>query len=407
MARVLMHRRLDEALGQSLITLLCGLPRVGRTALIRQWAGGRPDTILSSMGGATQKIASVIVFDHFAMRDVDAFVELFRTGDRRDSRTRFVIVPTDLLTAERLRDALAGSVRTLDLDPLQFDDILAETELMSIAIGPTTAMAGPSATNLSPLGLERSWLRGGFPNSLEAESDEASMAWRRTMLDAVLARDYSEWGVPRTTRFPAILRWVANHNGAEFDDTSCTFASKGDLQAALYVLEKLGLTRRIPNFPAGSDASLAKKPRLYVRDTGVLHAMLGIETIGQLRDHPKLGDSWESYATEALVLAAGGRANGQFFRQRGGGGEDEVDLVLDFRPRIPDVLAIEFKHSPTKGPTGGFFEACTVIAATDRFVVHAGLTTITEHSVDRLDLASAIRRVSQAAVRSTVEARAS
>ena len=399
MPRAELKNQLNAAVGQSRITLVQGLPRVGRTEAVKRWAGGRPDAMIQSFGSG-EDIAPVMVFDHFRAEQVDAFVAHFRVAEAAEARTRFLIVPTDLLTAERVRDALAGSVLPFDIAPLQLDDFLAEQSVLSAAGGPSAALVAESRPTNSPApDPDQHWLRGGLPESLSADGDAASLAWRRGMLETLLARDYTSWDVPRASRLPEILRWVANQNGGELDDTSCPVAKRADLRSALYVLERLGVTRRLPNFPAGSSSSLGKKPKLYIRDSGLLHAMLGIERVAQLRDHDDAGDRWEGYAIEALILAGADQCSAQFYRVKGSEGEgaDEIDLILDFVSRGAGRVAIECKLSPDQGAHAGFYRAREEIGAIDRFVVHSGTTASLDGAVHRLDLPSAVRRIQQIA----------
>lgn len=399
MARADFKKQLDAAVEQSRITLVQGLPRVGRSVAVKQWAGGRHDAAIQPFGSGND-LAAVMVFDHLRSYQVDDFVVHFRAAEAAQARTRYLVAAVDLITAEKIRDALAGSVLTLELAPLQPDDFMAEQPVLSAAAGPSAGLAAVSVpTNAPFLNPDRHWLRGGLPESLSADSDAASLAWRRGMIATLLARDYTSWEIPRASRLPEILRWAANQNGGELDDTSCPVAKRADLRSALHVLDRLGVTRRLPNFPAGSSSSLGKMPKLYVRDSGLLHAMVGIETVAQLRDHEGVGDSFEGYAIEALILAAGERCRAQFYRVKGNGGEgaDEIDLVLDFPSHGARRIAIECKLNPDQGAKAGFYRACDDIGYTDRFVVHSGTTAVQDGTVERLDLPQAVRRIQRIA----------
>ena len=217
------------------------------------------------------------------------------------------------------------------------------------------------------------------------------------MLDGVLARDYTEWKIERAFPLADVLRWLANQNGSELDENGCPFAKRQELRSAVYVLERLGLVRRLPNFPAGSSASMAKKQKVFVRDTGVLHALLGIETSTQLWSHSGIGGSFESYATEALILAADGRCGAQFYRKKGSEGDDEIDLILDFPSQRARLVAIEFKVGQGQKAKKGFHNGCNALGVKeqDRFVVHSNNRSILDQQVHRLDLKSAVERVTK------------
>lgn len=394
MARAELPARLDAAVAQSRITLVIGLPRAGRSALISRWARGRTDAALVPFDPDGDDVASIMIFDHLTVDDVDGFIRRFRSAEQAEARTRFVAAPVDLTVTDRLGTALSGSVLTLDLSPLQLDDFIAEAPVLSSADGPISGLvAEPVPTNTPAYDAERHWLRGGLPESLAADTDHASLVWRRGLIATLLARDYSSWDVPRASRLPEILRWAANQNGGELDDTACPVAKRADLRSALYVFDRQGVVRRLPNYPAGSSSSLGKKPKLFVRDSGILHAILGIETAEQLRNHPDVGDSWEGYAIEALIGAGADRCSSQFYRAMGSDGEDEIDLVLDFRALCGKLVAIECKVSPEQSARVGFYRGCEAIGATDRFVVHSGAQAILADPVDRIDLLTALSRI--------------
>ncbi len=344
-----------------------------------------------------------MVFDHFAAAEVNDFVYRFRAAEQSGADNRFILIPTDLVAANSLQSALSGNVRTIHVDPLQLDDAIAENQILSAASGPSPGlMPVASPTNAEVFDSEKHWLRGGLPESLAADSDNASLVWRRQLLSDLLARDYSSWDVPRALRVPDILRWIANQNGGEFDDNSCPIeiAKRSELRSAIHVLDKLGVIRRLSNFPVGSNSSFGKKQKVYIRDSGILHALLGIETIAQLRAHQKIGESWEGYAIEALISTTADACTPQFYRIKGDDGvTHEIDLVLDFQPKRNELVAIECKTSPDAGARPGFYRGCEAIGATRRFIVHSGRNPSQDGLVARLDLPTALRQVAEIVAR--------
>ena len=387
---------LDKAVLEHRVTLVHGLPRVGRSKTVKRWSEERDDVEILHGRPRPPGTKPVRLFDHFELTEVAAFVTLFRTLERAGHDVRFVVVPVDLLTLRQLQEILTGSVNLLTIDPLQPDEFIAERVISFEATGPTgeaLAMSGP--TNAAASDPDLHWLRGGLPESLDAGTDQASLAWRRQLIDSLLVRNYASWDITAATKLSDILLWVANLNGAELDETGCPIAKRGELLSALHVFDRLGLTRRLPNFPAGTSAGLDKKPKLFIRDSGILHAMLGIVTTAQLRKHSAIGESWEAYALDALITAADGRCTPQFYREKLSGeeGADEIDLVLDFRQFNDRLVAIECKTNPSKEARAGFHRGMQTIEATDGFVVHSGSTAQLSGRVDRLDLTSAIQRV--------------
>lgn len=397
MRRPRLEARIDASVQNSRVTLLHGLPRVGRTRIAKDWAACRGDVAVVPADGLAPD-APILLFDHLRQADVAGFVGRFREYEAKSRPTRFVVVPSSLFAMRQLSAELAGAVHQIDVDPMQLEDYLGETASVSDAQGPVlTASPEPVATNTAPPNQDVHWLRGGLPPSINADSDEASLTWRRDMLVGLFDRDYSSWNLPTGVSLLHVLRWAANKPGSELIDTDCPNVKKPDLLTALYILDRLGVTRRLSNYPAGTNDGMAKKEKLYIRDSGLLHAMNGIATVEQLRTQVGIGESWESYGLETLILAAGGHATPQYYRIMGDNGEEEIDLVLDFKPKLGRIIACEFKTSPSKEPLPGFFGACAKIEATDRFVVHSGSTANLNHSVHRLDLMTAVRRIAEIA----------
>jgi len=386
---------LNDAVRYSRITLLHGLPRVGRTEVVTNWGKERGDIEHTAVADLHLQGAAVRFLDHFRLEDVDGLVDWYRANENDAALPRLVIAPIDLLTRRKLSDALTGSVRLIALNPMQLADFLEEHSLASGTSGPTTEIVAEPQTTISPaLDPHVHWLRGGLPESLYTENDEVSFAWRAQMIQGLLNRDYSSWGIAANASLRDVLRWVANRNCGELDDADHPTMTKRDLRSALYVLRELGIIRTLSNFPEGSDESFGELPKIYVRDSGLLHAILGIETLEQLRRHPKVGDCWESYALEEMIVATEGYMSPQFYRKTvDGPGADEIDLVLDGQKLGGRIVAIECKTNPSDRPKLGFYRGCEAIGATDRFVVHAGVEPILGGAVDKLDLTSALRRL--------------
>jgi hypothetical protein len=392
MARSRLPRDLTVGVAGNRITLLVGLPRVGRSKALGAWAAGRNDILPFDVTDAP----GVMLLDHIGFAQVPDLTSRFRAAEAASLDVRFVAAPVDMATAHRIATEFAGSVCRIECDPLQLDDIIAEQAAPTTASGPTAdvvAVAGPAPSPAFDPGLV--WLRGGLPQSLAFAEDEVSLNWRRQLLDHLLSRDYSTWDVPAASRLPDVLRWLANQNGGELDESGTgPLDKKADFKAAVHVLEHLGLVRRLRNRAFGDVASLSKLSKVYVRDSGLLHSVMGIETLEQLLTHDAKGESWESHALEALIQAADRRGSPQFYRRKsGGGGEDEIDLVLDFKARCGKLIGIEFKVAPHAAVKPGFHSGCDAIGATDRLVVHAGAEPLMGTGIERLDLASAIQRV--------------
>lgn len=388
--------QLDSAVERSGVTILRGLPRVGRSSFLVDWQRRRADAKRCQGVDDVLLEPGVFILDHIDNRSIDRIIEVVRAAEEARSRTRLVVVPSDLAAAERLRTTLPGAVGTVEITPFRLEEVAVDVQMQQLDAGPIDAVPAAAAP-IAQRSAEpyRLWLRGGFPDSFQANSDKESLGWRREMLDGLLARDYTQWGVERAFPLDHMFRWLANQNGSELDENACEFAKRQELRSAVHVLELLGLVRRLPNFPAGSSASMGRKQKLFVRDTGLLHSLLGIETAMQLRAHSAIGGSFESYATEALILAAEGRCSAQFYREKGSNGEEEIDLVLNFPSQNGRLAAIEFKVGENQKAKRGFYSGCEALGVTDRFVVHSGDAADLSEDVHRLDLKTAIGRIAQ------------
>jgi hypothetical protein len=217
----------------------------------------------------------------------------------------------------------------------------------------------------------KAWLRGGFPRSVLADSDEASAAWRANFITTYLERDIPLLGprIPSETlrRFWTMLahRQASLLNTAELARSLAvdgkTVASYVDLMVDLL------LVRRLSPLHTNVGKRLTKSPKVYVRDSGLVHALLRIDTMDDLLGHPILGASFEAFVIENLITAAPPRTQPSFYRTAAGA---ELDLVLD----LPGARrwAVEVKHGHAPALSKGFFHALEDVEPERTFVVYSG-----------------------------------
>ena len=268
---------------------------------------------------------------------------------RRQGKTggRFLLLGSasmDLL--KQSGESLAGRIAYLELNPF---DVLE------------TGVDEP----------EKLWVRGGFPGSYLAPDDQLSFAWRGDFLRTYLERDIPQFGsrVPAETlrRFWTMLA----HNQATTLNAAALAQSLGidgkSVARYLDLLVNLLLVYRLPPWAQNAGKRLVKAPKVFVRDTGLVHALLGLVNKEQLLSHPVAGPSWESFVIENLLrlLPQGGSAN--FYRTAAGA---EIDLVLT----LPggQLWAVEIKRSSAPQVARGFYQACADLQPTRRFVVYPG-----------------------------------
>jgi predicted AAA+ superfamily ATPase len=219
--------------------------------------------------------------------------------------------------------------------------------------------------------LESLWTRGGFPESYLSKTDELSLEWRVDLIRTYLERDIPQFGprIPAETlrRFWTMLA----HNQGGLHNASKVAAGLeiSPQTASRYtdLLVDLLLVRRLQPYHVNVGKRLVKSPKLYIRDSGLLHALLNLRDRDSLLGHPVAGGSWEGYVIENLLSAGPARAVPGFYRTSGGA---EVDLVLE----LPggERWAIEIKRGQSSNPSRGFYEACQDLKPARKFVVYAG-----------------------------------
>jgi len=222
--------------------------------------------------------------------------------------------------------------------------------------------------------LDRLWLRGGFPESFLAASDARSLRWREDFIRAYLERDIPQFG-PRIAAATLRRFWtmLAHHQGALLNVAQLARNLGVDAKTAagyIDLLVDLLLVRRLPAWHANLGKRLVKSPRVYVRDSGLLHALLAIGDKETLLAHPVVGASWEGFAIGNVLASAPGGVQSLFYRTSAGA---EIDLLLVW----PDgrKWAVEIKRSLSPRPERGFHAACADLEPERRFVVYPGTET--------------------------------
>ena len=243
-------------------------------------------------------------------------------------------------------ESLAGRIAYLELGPLDIREVAERDQT-------------------------RLWTRGGFPRSFLAPTDEDSAVWREQFIRTYLERDIPALGprVPAQTlrRFWTML---AHSQGGLWNAASLARSLAVDGKTvARYVdlLADLLLVRRLPPFHANVRKRLAKSPKVYVRDSGIVHALLRLDDPESVLGHPIAGASWEGFVVETLLRAAPERTQASFYRTASG---VEIDIVLE----LPGarVWAIEIKRGLAPAVSRGFRTALDDVQPERAFIVHGG-----------------------------------
>lgn len=299
----------------------------------------------------TQHADKLVILD-----EIQRTPQLFRSMrgliDKRrrhgQGKGRFLVLGSasiDLL--KQSSETLAGRIRYLELAPLDAGEVGSKR-------------------------LDALWLRGGFPDSLLAASDSASLRWRRDFISTYLERDIPQLGprIPAETlrRFWTML---AHQQCGLLNAAALARALAVDgktVAAYLDLLVDLLLVRRLTPWHGNIRKRLVKSPKVYVRDSGLVHALLGLGDREALLAHPVAGGSWEGLAIESLIAAAPNGTEAHFFRTAAGA---EIDLLLTL-PGQREPWAIEIKRGLTPKIERGFHLACDDVDPGRRLVVYGG-----------------------------------
>ena len=357
-------RDVESALERQAAAALIGPRQVGKTTLALEIGRTRGALYLDLEDRADRdKLADPALFlDRFDDRLVildeihrapDLFQSLRSAIDRGrregKGKGRFLVLGSasiDLL--RQTGETLAGRIAYVDMAPLNALEVEDSRDAR-----------------------ERLWLRGGFPDSYLARSDRESMALRRDFARTYLERDVAAFG-PRVPA-PALERlWtMLAHGQGTLSNASALAAALGantrSVSRYIDLLAELLLVRRLPPLRANIGKRLVKSPKVYVRDSGLVHALLGIETPEQLAGHPVAGRSWEGHVVETLLSVLPPGAAAAFYRTSAGA---EIDLVIDLAGG--GRLAVEIKRSLSARPSRGFHAARADLSPARAFVVHAG-----------------------------------
>lgn len=229
-------------------------------------------------------------------------------------------------------------------------------------------LSGLSVLELGAEASERLWIRGGFPDSVQAPDDASSSIWREQFIRTYLERDIPQLGprIPAETlrRFWTMLA----HSQGGLLNAAALGRSLGvdgkTIRHYLDLLVDLLLVRQLPPLVANAGKRLVKAPKVYIRDSGLVHTLLGLDGAEAVLGHPVAGASWEGFVLETLLTVIPQRAQASFYRTAGGA---EMDLVID----LPngERWAIEVKRSLSPVLSRGFHQSRADLAAQHCFVV--------------------------------------
>ena len=388
-------RAIETTVRERLISMpavvLLGPRQVGKTTLARKIAASWPgDSLYLDMERPADRLrlddadsylraqqGRLVVIDE--IHRVPHLFEILRgiVDDWRAAGLRnghFLLLGSAALDLmQQASETLAGRVAYIDVTPITAIDL--------------------DASIRPDLSHQMLWLRGGFPDSLLAATDAASLNWRRDFIRSYLERDIPMFAA----RLPAVsvgrLWTMLAHNQGEMLTQSRLAQALGVSAPAvgryLDLLVQLQLVRLLPPWHSNAGKRLVKTPKAYVRDSGLVHALLELQDLHSVLGHPVAGHSYEGMVLETLIAAAGPRYGAHFYRTQDGA---EIDLVLSIGNR-PEI-GIEVKRSSAPSPQKGFAIACDDLAITRRFVVYPGTERFSlRHGAQAIGLSEVVKEI--------------
>jgi uncharacterized protein len=263
---------------------------------------------------------------------------------------RFLVLGSasiDLL--KQSSETLAGRIEYLELAPLQALEVAAaEKELTQL------------------------WLRGGFPDSLQAKTDKDSLIFRQNFIRTYLERDIPYFGpkIPTTT-LRRLWLMLAHTQGSLLNASKLAESlsvTSPTVQSYIDLLCDLFLVRRLTPFFSNLKKRLVKSPKVYIRDSGIVHALLNLATYDELLGHPVIGSSYEGFVIENILTTVSASTEASFYRTAAGA---EIDLLLNLGGK-KGLWAIEIKHSLSPKLTKGNINALADLNPNKVFIVYPG-----------------------------------
>lgn len=271
-----------------------------------------------------------------------------RKGERTAHFLLLGSASKDLL--QKSSESLAGRIRYMELTPFNLTELNdAEKEGFN---------------------LERLWLRGGFPDSYLAPTEEESADWRSDFLATYVERDIPNMGIGvSANQLKRFWKMLAHYHGSQINLSEfgrSLEVSHTTIRNYLDLLTDFYMVRQLTPWSGNVKKRLVKIPKVYIRDSGILHSLVQLPTIEAIFSHPLIGASWEGFVVENIINQLDNRWDYSYYRTAT---QAEIDLVL----HTPDneIWAVEIKRTAAPKLTRGFYDACKDVKATHKYVIIA------------------------------------
>ncbi len=350
---------LEESLEEFPVVALLGPRQCGKSTLAKRLLSLKPNTVYLDLESprdlAKLQEPELFFLQHqgelICLDEIQRLPEVFPVirsiVDRNRSNAQFLILGSasrELIAQSS--ESLAGRVAYIELAPLSYDEINRDKS--------------------NSISLEQFWFRGGFPDSLLARSDKASIRWRENFIRTFLEKDIPQLGfrIPAST-LHRFWQMCAHSQGQILNSSKLGGAlgvSHTTLRSYVDLLEETFMLRILQPYTPNLKKRLVKSPKVYIRDSGILHTLLSIDSYDEMMGHPVFGVSWESMAIETII-ARHPDWEPFFYRTATG---TEIDLVL---VRGDKKIAFEFKASTAPKLSKGFWNALDDLGIDQAWVV--------------------------------------
>lgn len=370
----MIHRTLEDKLIQGLksmpVVVILGSRQVGKTTLALEFAKpllDKPvhyldlelDSDLAKLDDPESYLRrfenQLLVIDE-VQRKLDLFrvirglVDIRkRAGERAGHFLLLGSASKELL--QQFSETLAGRIRYLELTPFTVSE-LHQTDPLGFSV-------------------EKHWFRGGFPDSYLADSEEESWNWRNDFISTYVEKDIPLFGpqVP-ATRMKRFWTMLAHYHGQQANLSNIAKSldvSHTTIKTYLDILQDFFMVRQVQPWSGNTKKRLVKTPKIYLRDSGLLHNLINSHTFDHLLGHPVVGASWEGFVVENILNSLSSTWTASYYRSSN---QAEIDLVLEKNNQ--EVWAIEVKRSIAPSLSAGFHSACEDIGAMKKIVVYSG-----------------------------------
>ena len=350
-------KAIQDGFDRASIVSITGLRQSGKTTIAKEFASKfsgksthfdleNPRSLarLTEPMTALEGLSGLVVIDE-VQRMPSLFPILRVLADRKDQPAKFLLLGSaSPVLIKEISESLAGRVALFEMDGFNLQEI--------------------GAKNFKNL-----WCRGGLPPSYLAKSDTDSLRWREDFITLFIERDLPQFGVtiPSATmrRFWAMLAhyhgqtWNASELAKSFDVSQAMIRKKLDILTGAFAI------RQLPAWYENMGKRTVKSPKIYLRDCGLLHALLDVSTSEQLESHPKLGSSWEGFCIEQ-ILSVTGSSNAYFWGTHAGA---ELDLFL---LRNGKRIGVEIKYSDGPSTTRSMRSAMEDLKLDHLYVAYPG-----------------------------------